>query len=442
MAGFSTRGIIEGFYGKPWTHDERLSSIEFLAEIGMNAFVYAPKDDLYLRALWRTPYDDADLGRLGELAGKAKGLAIEFTFALSPGLSMRYANEDDFRLLVAKFRQVAALGVSSFALLLDDIPEVLQHPADAERFASLVAAQAGLINRLIGELRSHDAGVRLTVCPTTYWGHGDEPYIVELGALIDPKVALYWTGRAICAAEIETRDATVFSENAQRPPTLWDNFPVNDVAMVGELHIGPYLGREATLDTAAAGLIANAMPLAEASKIGLYSIAQYLRAPGEFDAEQAWRAALKRVAGERDYARFVQFADAVRGSCLCVDDAPELGGVLAAFAFGYSFGDRTAAVELLAQHARELAATAEFLVDGEVENTALQREIRPWTLQFQRGIAALELVARILLDGELDDAGREQVWGALVSLRSHRERVFGDLLDMFLSDLAGEFTLR
>ena len=41
------KGIIEGFYGIPWTFDERKSMINFLAEIGMDQYIYAPKDDPY-----------------------------------------------------------------------------------------------------------------------------------------------------------------------------------------------------------------------------------------------------------------------------------------------------------------------------------------------------------------------------------------------------------
>ncbi len=43
------RGVIEGFYGRPWTHQQRLSLIDFLADRGMNTFVYSPKDDPLVR---------------------------------------------------------------------------------------------------------------------------------------------------------------------------------------------------------------------------------------------------------------------------------------------------------------------------------------------------------------------------------------------------------
>ena len=42
-------GVVEGFYGRPWTEAERRMMLHFLGEHGMNLYVYAPKDDPYHR---------------------------------------------------------------------------------------------------------------------------------------------------------------------------------------------------------------------------------------------------------------------------------------------------------------------------------------------------------------------------------------------------------
>ena len=39
---YPVRGIIEGFYGRPWSHRERLDLIAFCARHKLNTFVYAP----------------------------------------------------------------------------------------------------------------------------------------------------------------------------------------------------------------------------------------------------------------------------------------------------------------------------------------------------------------------------------------------------------------
>ena len=57
----NVRGVIEGFYGTPWTHEERLDLIRFCGAHGLNTWVHAPKDDACHRKLWREPYPDDEL---------------------------------------------------------------------------------------------------------------------------------------------------------------------------------------------------------------------------------------------------------------------------------------------------------------------------------------------------------------------------------------------
>lgn len=65
------RGVIEGFYGTPWTHAERLSQLDFYGRTKQNVYVYSPKDDPYLRERWRDEYPAAQLDRLRELVDRA-----------------------------------------------------------------------------------------------------------------------------------------------------------------------------------------------------------------------------------------------------------------------------------------------------------------------------------------------------------------------------------
>src|SRR5690348_11797396 len=56
---FAWRGIVEGAYGTPWTHAERVRMLRWLAGEGFNAYVHAPKNDLYGRTQWRDAYPAA-----------------------------------------------------------------------------------------------------------------------------------------------------------------------------------------------------------------------------------------------------------------------------------------------------------------------------------------------------------------------------------------------
>ncbi|MEI7744386.1 MAG: beta-N-acetylglucosaminidase domain-containing protein, partial [Chloroflexota bacterium] len=269
---FAVRGVIEGFYGNPYTGEQRLALVDFLPGHGFNTFIYGPKDDPLVRARWREPYTGERLARLGTLISRCHERGIAFVGCISPGLSIRYSDADDVATLCARLDGLVALGADGVALLLEDIPAVLQHGEDRAAFADLADAHVALVNAIRKHL-GPDAW--LIVCPWTYWGRGTEPYLERLGAATDPSIDLFWTGRAICSTTLDLVDAAIFERTARRGPLYWDNYPVNDVAMGWELHIGPYLGRDPELGVIARGVVANPMELFEASRIPLATIGDY-----------------------------------------------------------------------------------------------------------------------------------------------------------------------
>src|SRR5205809_6069141 len=88
-------GVIEGFYGQPWSRAERLELFDWMAAWGLNTYLYAPKDDLKHRAIWRESYSEPEAESLGELVQASKQRGIRFIYALSPGLDIRHSNEGD-----------------------------------------------------------------------------------------------------------------------------------------------------------------------------------------------------------------------------------------------------------------------------------------------------------------------------------------------------------
>ena len=67
------RGIVEGAYGRPWTHAERMDVLRWMADHGFNAYVHAPKDDLYQRTQWRDPYPAASRPSSSARSGSRAG---------------------------------------------------------------------------------------------------------------------------------------------------------------------------------------------------------------------------------------------------------------------------------------------------------------------------------------------------------------------------------
>ena len=87
---FRVRGIIEGFYGKPWSMEARRRVLRALSRRGMNEYFYGPKDDPYHRDRWRELYGEGDDAVLKELIGIATENGMNFRYMLAPGLDIRY----------------------------------------------------------------------------------------------------------------------------------------------------------------------------------------------------------------------------------------------------------------------------------------------------------------------------------------------------------------
>ena len=289
---FPVRGIVEGFYGTPWSHQDRLDLLRFEGQHSMNSYFYAPKDDPYHRKQWRDPYPPDRLAQLGELVSTARANFVDFCFAVSPGLSMTYSSDEDFDKLTAKLESVGKLGTSCYALFLDDVPEEIQNDADKARYKTLAQAHAYVINKLYHHLVALSPQNHLVVTPTTYTnGFGSRDYIRELGAAVDAHVDLVWTGTEVVSPVITVEQTEDWAKLLKRPPLIWDNYPVDDYARWRPF-LGPLVGRAPDLAAVVRGLVSNPMNEAHASMIPLATIADYLWNSRSYDPQQSEQRAL------------------------------------------------------------------------------------------------------------------------------------------------------
>ncbi|MEU9125394.1 beta-N-acetylglucosaminidase domain-containing protein [Streptomyces sp. NPDC048506] len=332
------RGVIEGFYGTPWSHRARLDQLDFYGAHKLNLYVYSPKDDPYLRAKWRDPYPADRLAQLKELVGRARERHVEFTYALSPGLSVCYSSDADLAALVAKFRTLWDIGVRTFAVPLDDISYTDWNcAADKERFGTgggaAGAAQAHLLNRVQREfIATHPGAQPLQMVPTEYYDVKPSPYKKALATQLDEHVLVEWTGVGVIAPTMTVAQARQAREVFGHPILTWDNYPVNDY-VTNRLLLGPFNGREKGLPEELAGITANPMIQPAASKIALHTVADYTWNDTAYDARASWTAAIaEQAGGDAGTARALRaFADANYSSSLNPRQAPELAAAFAEF---------------------------------------------------------------------------------------------------------------
>jgi hyaluronoglucosaminidase len=263
-------GIVEGYYGREWSWDDRRFYADFLLQQGLNSYLYCPKGDSRLRKSWQQDWTAEVRRELAELAGHYRARQLNWGVGLSPYELYRDYSASNRQKLRDKVAQIDQLGGNLLAVLFDDMPG--DCPELAQRQAQIVQ-----------DIQSWSEAEQLLVCPT-YYSHdpvlerffGPRPpnYWEQLGAGLPADVAVLWTGDKVCSPSINRRDLGPIAKLLGRPLALWDNYPVNDGEQASQfLHLQPLPGREEGLSACLAGHFCNPMNQAQLSRYPLSGLA-------------------------------------------------------------------------------------------------------------------------------------------------------------------------
>lgn len=292
------RGVVEGFYGNWWSQTDRIRQFEFYGKNKMNVYIYAPKDDPYHRSKWRDPYPETEANRLKELVAKAKENKVQFVWSIHPGNDIQW-NATDMQKVLDKFELMYGMGVRAFGLLFDDISGAEQSRADK---------QAELINYVTDNfIKKYPELPPIIFCPTLYnqsWA-GDGSYLRTLGAQANKEVRIMWTGATVVDM-INKNDMDWINDKLQRNAYIWLNYPTNDYC-IDRMLMGPTYGNDLDIAGQLSGFTANPSEYAEASKVSLYSIADYTWNMTAYDENASWERAIKYLMPDH--------ADALRVFC-------------------------------------------------------------------------------------------------------------------------------
>ncbi len=265
---------IEGFYGPPFSHDQRLELIRWLPTAHISDYAYGPKDDRFHRDEWRTPYPSSHLDRFAETLAVAQEAGIELTLSISPGLDWR--GGQDHEALAAKLRQLYDVGVRSLGIYWDDVA-----PGGEELGRAHGQGVAATMRALPDDVRWLTVGTDYATSHVT-------AYLAGFAAELPSEVAIAWTGPAITSPDVPAEVAARLVEELGHPLLFCDNWPVNDLGMAAVLHLGPAPFREAALRDVVAGAGFNMMSRPLANRPALELAARHWRNPEE-DRELAWR---------------------------------------------------------------------------------------------------------------------------------------------------------
>ena len=109
-------GVIEGYYGKPWSWAMREDQARFLAPHGYGSYIYAPKADPFLRRRWREDHPAEEADRLAKMAGVCGELGMGFGVGLSPYEAYRDFGEETRAALARKIACFDAAGCTELAI--------------------------------------------------------------------------------------------------------------------------------------------------------------------------------------------------------------------------------------------------------------------------------------------------------------------------------------
>lgn len=380
------RGVIEGFYGNPWSFENRKSQFEFYGANKMNVYIYGPKDDVYHHSRWYTPYPEAEARKMQELVKCATDNKVKFVWAMHP--SNAITSDADKQRALDKFEQMYSLGVRAFAIFFDDIS------------AKSVNDQVAYLNFLTDEFVNRKGDVEpMIVCPTQYnkgWSSGD--YLSIMGSQLYPGIQIMWTGNSVCDM-IQKADTDWIYGQTGRKPFIWLNYPVNDYGQ-HNLLMGPLVDNGRDVYDQVSAFCSNPMQYAEASKVVLYSIADFTWNPVAFDPYAAWERAIASLMPEHAGAfgifckSNVDVAPNTHGMRV-YDETPEFKALMAK----HAALDDKAIAEYMAYFARTKAAAEELLsLEGKSEMVDEIKEfVQCLDYQALRGQKVMEM-AKALAD--------------------------------------------
>lgn len=299
------RGVVEGFYGRTWTFEERADMINFCRRHNLNAYIYAPKDDLYHRNKWREPYPDKKFSELKNLVETSKKNGVRFIFAVSPGLDLHYKGkhaEEDFNLLMQKFETMYQIGVRDFAVFFDDLKDKNgNHHEDGED-------QAKFLNCVQNELQTKHKDISpLITVPTEYYrfdmlkGNKIKSYTEDFAKTLNKKIIVLYTGDGVVCDGITQESLNEVNKIFNREVGIWWNYPVNDYSLTNNGNKNAKLALGAIEKLPAEKVQAiffNPMSQEKLSKISLATGAEYANSPANYNSEKSWNKAIEDQFGE------------------------------------------------------------------------------------------------------------------------------------------------
>ena len=301
-ADVASRGFIEGYYGNPWSTQDRVNLMTWGGYYKLNSYFYAPKDDPKHNAKWRELYTEEELEtKIKPLADAGNASKCKFVFALHPFMynGINASNYDDsLEVLKKKFEQTMEYGVRQIAVLADDagVPGG-NNEAGWGVYTRLMEDLTNWVSS--EEMQEKYQGLKVVIpfCPNDYMGNGNSSQLQYLGKNMPETVPLVVTGGKVWG-EVSQNFTANFKNGVGRGPYMWINWPCTDNSKQ-HLIMGGYddFLQVGVNPANIQGIVLNPMQQSEPSKVAIFGNACYSWNiwESEAEADAAWDASFACV---------------------------------------------------------------------------------------------------------------------------------------------------
>lgn len=413
------RGFIEGYYGIPWTSEERKELMRFGSKFKSNIYIYAPKDDAYHSSCWRDLYAENDLEILKEQIEVGRETKTKLAWALHPFMSNKITADNydaSLQIVEKKFNQLYEAGVRQFVISADDV-----------EVTGGLLEDGSLHNKLLNDvatfLKAKNDCNDLVFVPSAYCYQAEQRLKVDLNKYyaslmkeLDDSIHIMWTGDDVCSS-MESGRFTEFTNLTNKKPFFWLNWPVNDYStdhlLMGK---GEVLNINYTDDTVPfEGMVTNPMQQAEPSKLSIFAICDYTWNPNKFNVDKSYNDSFKYVE-EKEYESLKAISSHLTNATLYegkyFEEAKDLKELITEY-------ETTNDVTKLVEYFTKFTASIESF-KANAKNTKLKDSMLPWIEALEDASNAMINYLTIMKD--FDNLSNDQLKTILDNGNSYEEK--------------------
>ena len=202
-------GIVEGYYGKISTFEQRKKIISSLSEHDLNFYMYAPKEDPFLRSNIDIDHTENWLREFDDFIAYSQKMSVEVGIGLAP------ICKNKTEALKNKIKNFSDRGVKFFSILFDDIEENFSFFDQIETY------------RVI---KDEFPNLYFDFCPTVYAeelidkNSAHQEYFKEFNNSFPKHEVFFWTGKKVISEKMGSSGQEHLKDFANTSIAIWDNY--------------------------------------------------------------------------------------------------------------------------------------------------------------------------------------------------------------------------